>query len=237
MPLAGHDPEWSFRSPLQRNFNPRAPCGARPSVKSYTTIYNAFQSTCPLRGTTTFCDHLDGECVSFQSTCPLRGTTKSMRPISSALAYFNPRAPCGARPPIRAINPDGLPISIHVPLAGHDPFLRISCRIRRRFQSTCPLRGTTKNQPADGVQISDFNPRAPCGARPGSADGIDRSRGTISIHVPLAGHDRLTTTSAAHLCNFNPRAPCGARPCSPFFASVDSLFQSTCPLRGTTGHC
>ena len=56
----------------------------------------------------------------------------------------------------------------------------------------------------------DFNPRAPCGARHRSCCSGVYSR-AISIHVPLAGHDRLDA---------------GALPAG--------VFQSTCPLRGTT---
>ena len=80
----------------------------------------------------------------------------------------------------------------------------------------------------------NFNPRAPCGARR-RAQGIVLRRGqfqstcplrgttnllhriyqtgSISIHVPLAGHDRTRC----------PRQSAEA-------------FQSTCPLRGTTNH-
>ena len=78
---------------------------------------------------------------------------------------FNPRAPCGARRylPIPAV-----------------------C-LRPRFQSTCPLRGTT---------LYPFYQILP---------------GKISIHVPLAGHDRSLTIMQPNPHYFNPRAPCGAR--------------------------
>ena len=123
----------------------------------------AFQSTCPLRGTTATAEDWYTR-VGFQSTCPLRGTTRQ----------------------------------------------RQQARERKRFQSTCPLRGTT---PASGVcklGASDFNPRAPCGARRyicGNSQPVSKFQSTcplrgttrltlpwfrgynISIHVPLAGHD------------------------------------------------
>ena len=101
--------------------------------------------------------------------------------------YFNPRAPCGARPR-RLIRPTPRPT----------------------FQSTRPVRGATSKKPITELrcQISihapragrdcsdvarcscqrDFNPRAPCGARPQGEQGIQGPE------------------------DFNPRAPCGARP-------------------------
>ena len=102
----------------------------------------------------------------FQSTCPLRGTTYALFHIIFVTSHFNPRAPCGARPLTRAlksfISPfqstcplrgttsgrgqqhEEQPISIHVPLAGHDARADFGC----------------------GLGVDHFNPRAPCGARP-----------------------------------------------------------------------
>ena len=63
-----------------RNFNPRAPCGARP------VACNAMRSA-----------------IGFQSTRPVRGATNRNSRRAPARKDFNPRAPCGARPrPARA---------------------------------------------------------------------------------------------------------------------------------------
>ena len=88
----------------------------------------------------------------------------------------------------------------------------------RGFQSTSPVRGTTKNRQViqDKTQISIhvpragddekiltilsrrfyFNPRPPCGGRQLHPHSSDSSR-TISIHVPRAGDDTLTMTDYA----------------------------------------
>ena len=104
-----------------------------------------------------------------------------------------------------------LPISIHVPLAGHD---QIVCHILisfLQFQSTCPLRGTTLvARHCRRGKAGNFNPRAPCGARPFLGRAACR-RAPISIHVPLAGHDDRSDRHRQGLRDFNPRAPCGAR--------------------------
>ena len=78
-----------------------------------------------------------------------------------------------------------------------------------------------------------FNPRAPCGARLDSDHYVVLHNG-ISIHVPLAGHDQHRGLAAAHGCDFNPRAPCGARRGLIKIRRAKKIFQSTCPLRGTT---
>ena len=119
---------------------------------------------------------------------PIAGNDLTCIHIGNNL-YFNPRSHCRER---QARHQDALYdrcISIHVPIAGNDPFLlkpdmwfcyfnpRSHCRERLNdtvapacqyaFQSTFPLQGTTP--------------------------GHIRSQGRdiISIHVPIAGNDRL----------------------------------------------
>ena len=146
-----------------------------------------FQSTCPLRGTTYRKNGIDGW-ILFQSTCPLRGTTVPLEPCGCLSAYFNPRAPCGAR-----LVHQRCTCQVLAHFNPRAPCGARPCRGRIAyafgiFQSTCPLRGTTKKR--------KHNAR----------------KNAISIHVPLAGHDTITFASGT-----------SAR-----------IFQSTCPLRGTT---
>ena len=79
-----------------------------------------------------------------------------------------------------------------------------------KFQPTRPLRGATRPASSGSACRSNFNPRAPCGARP------------VWIRIEIAIHDfnprapcgaRRTprATSLTRTTNFNPRAPCGAR--------------------------
>ena len=102
-----------------------------------------------------------------------------------------------------------------------------------RFQSTRPVRGATMEIRQYSSPRIRFNPRAPCGARPGhrrravnrqtfqstrpvrgateSHINID-SQTFVSIHAPRAGRDSkgIYICTMAAVC-FNPRAPCGAR--------------------------
>ena len=75
------------------------------------------------------------------------------------------------------------PISIHVPREGHDVGYNIDTVRDKAFQSTCPVRGTTR-QEADA-----------------------RAAAAISIHVPREGHDFSRFLPAKISRHFNPRAP------------------------------
>ena len=126
----------------------------------------AFQSTRPVRGAT----RLGAGTVlvkEFQSTRPVRGATCMFVVRCSCMKHFNPRAPCGARPPgtrtrerndmisihapragrdSRPALPGGVvrAISIHAPRAGRDFDASSSKRIAYLFQSTRPVRGATR---------------------------------------------------------------------------------------------
>ena len=80
----------------KRDFNPRAPCGARLDGKEIA------RST-----------------VKFQPTRPLRGATYGDDLIRKLATNFNPRAPCGARRIVRGKSMK-ICISTHAPLAGRD---------------------------------------------------------------------------------------------------------------------
>ena len=149
---------------------------------------------------------------------------------------FNPRAPRGARPLRFAFQMQRFMISIHVPREGHDCTFPPTKSLWFPFQSTCPARGTTPpaakaeagyfisiHVPREGHDYdinhswlclqSNFNPRAPRGARPlrspsDTALPLFQStcpaRGTTVSMLPFSGQ-----------ANFNPRAPRGARPLLP----------------------
>ena len=74
-PLAGRDDSSALVGYTTDNFNPRAPCGARPGAmwRRWTMA------------------------ELFQPTRPLRGATVALMPSTPTSTHFNPRAPCGAR--------------------------------------------------------------------------------------------------------------------------------------------
>ena len=102
----------------------------------------------------------------------------------------------------------------------------------------------------------NFNPRTPCGVRPGTGDAVpdhqdfnprtpcgvrlwtrlhSRSVTCISIHAPRAGCDSDPASRPSHRAHFNPRTPCGVRRCrSRPTRRSRRTFQSTHPVRGAT---
>ena len=147
--------------------------------------------------------------------------------------YFNPRAPYGARHAFdRAVSRQDF-ISIHAPHTGRDTPLRWMIFFVEIFQSTRPIRGATPTGRLFLCQKTNFNPRAPYGARlcfcfalvirlifqstrpirSATRDSLHPSpRGPISIHAPHTGRD----------------AGCSR------WDLFTIAFQSTRPIRGAT---
>ena len=292
----GARPTLSLRSSSRRRFNPRAPCGARQfSAPPYSSVacfnprapcgarhdsfchecyMTVFQSTRPMRGATRrFYHHFANK--QFQSTRPMRGATEvylwshSYLPVSihaphagrdlwsqlylldrgvsihaphagrdarlqsagAQKAGFNPRAPCGARPP---------PAQLRPPCPGFNPRApcgaRQSCpaRVKRRigFNPRAPCGARRCAKFVEYITDVSFNPRAPCGARPIIKQGI-QTYSRFQSTRPMRGATSRAYSYQRAAC-FNPRAPCGARPV--WMDSDDSSlrFQSTRPMRGAT---
>ena len=218
----------------QANFNPRAPCGARPSFITPIPNTTEFQPTRPLRGATVRTNNQKhhGE---ISTHAPLAGRDGDILRRCLRSRNFNPRAPCGARLACLALIPFG-----------------------ERFQPTRPLRGATSAPAWRCSPHSHFNPRAPCGARQvvqhslcdnvlisthaplAGRDDVrlaDTSNTYISTHAPLAGRDLISQMLLQCRLNFNPRAPCGARPSR--FTSLSSKLnfnpRAPCGARPSTG--
>ena len=213
------------------NFNPRAPCGARPEdfrvhdlilhisihaprvgrdygVPNYSLLADEFQSTRPVWGATLVTSSTNDSQI-FQSTRPVWGATRAKLSNTQRDRNFNPRAPCGAR--------------LNTPK---------NADCHSKFQSTRPVWGATAFVTESDAQqvISIHAPRvgrdahlifinirltiisihAPRVGRDAMlCVGILEAR--ISIHAPRVGRDTPTMLNVGFLFDFNPRAPCGAR--------------------------
>ena len=169
--------------------------------------------------------------MTFQSTLPMRGATRRSRAsgkqdiISIHAPHagsdqghhchkrdggnFNPRSPCGERPP-RSTSSSGsatfqstLPmrgatrlhypasrlqrISIHAPHAGSDADGYVWLSVQLKFQSTLPMRGATLSagHRHAGCQFQSTLPM-----RGATRRGVAKSgTASISIHAPHAGSD------------------------------------------------
>ena len=99
-----------------------------------------------------------------------------------------------------------------------------------KFQPTRPLRGATRTDRLDTSARSDFNPRAPCGAR---LNRPKSSRCYIYFN-PRAPCGARPDRRGCGLCSrdFNPRAPCGARPIADYSHQHENLISTHAPLAG-----
>ena len=101
------------------------------------------------------------------------------------------------------------------------------------FQSTHPVWGATSGRKAALDGIHRFNPRTPCGVRPGVAQCHNTPR-QVSIHAPRVGCDTGQSSSAWIRTSFNPRTPCGVRREDWDARKGIVGFQSTHPVWGAT---
>ena len=141
-PLAGRD--GLNLEPSQRpddHFNPRAPCGARQTLRLPCALILIISTHAPLAGRDRRRQTGETPSQHFNPRAPCGARPRPWRSRCSA-GYFNPRAPCGAR---------------HQQPCGHGR--------KTIFQPTRPLRGATGGCKCSRGAVWDFNPRAPCGAR------------------------------------------------------------------------
>ena len=253
-PVWGATGETWNRSNGGERFQSTRPVWGATRRSSTAGASSLFQSTRPVWGATFLRSIGAKRCTKFQSTRPVWGATggdqlfdlcgtisihaprvgrDAIRPrCRSKMPYFNPRAPCGARPDVDKSVIDEV-----------------------EFQSTRPVWGATASRLTRLSSASDFNPRAPCGARRMERTSLRRQY-PISIHAPRVGRDLASCRSVPAYHHFNPRAPCGARqkiweypqaeryfnpraPCGARRAGVVNIshhlqFQSTRPVWGAT---
>ena len=161
--------------------------GATMSVLAFHRT-EQFQSTHPVRGATPK-DVAMMMALLFQSTHPVRGATRGRGSLHVQCRYFNPRTPCGVRPP----GPGTGAAPLHF-----NP--RTPCGVRRSRHAV------VRAYP----RISIHAPRAGCDL----AVIKPQCLATILIHAPRAGCDIAAILFLTTMTNFNPRTPCGVRPCS-----------------------
>ena len=136
---------WWLRKRGQPNFNPRSPCGERPTLKYAWYEYTPISIHAPRVGSDVSAWLLFEDTDKFQSTLPVWGATIYAGNETSYSEFQSTLPVWGAT---FHVCPSFLPerISIHAPRVGSD-------RPNARW----------------GAGDSDFNPRSPCGERPFAA--------------------------------------------------------------------
>ena len=164
-PLRGATRPASSGSACRSNFNPRAPCGARPVWIRIEIAIHDFnpRAPCGARPRARFPLSIF---LLISTHAPLAGRDRWIGNKKNKRINFNPRAPCGARQgmqyPLRGANY----ISTHAPLAGRDPRRQTGVRQAQEISTHAPLAGRDDVPPGGALpDRPHFNPRAPCGAR------------------------------------------------------------------------
>ena len=192
-----------------RNFNPRAPRGARrDNITNIERGLDNFNPRAP-RGARRVSGILIAVMLIFQSTRPARGATTAKD--NEVFGYqISIHAPREGRDYRHARHAHKASISIHAPREGRDAAGSPCSRTGVIFQSTRPARGATMVVLFWRRKVRNFNPRAPRGARRSHIAGL----GVLNDFNPRAprGARRLSRGGMRMFENFNPRAPRGARP-------------------------
>ena len=237
-------------------FNPRTPCGVRPSGLFTVVVINDVSIHAPRVG----CDgHRGGQ--------------------FTIIWCFNPRTPCGVRlcgcsywtrankfqstHPVwgatrlhSSISARGI-VSIHAPRVGCDNGIHPAASLFRRFNPRTPCGVRLAKAASWGANIVvsihaprvgcdppqsvrrppgiSFNPRTPCGVRRAMLGYLVKDVG-VSIHAPRVGCDPGERCTRCEGCSFNPRTPCGVRQGRGLLIKSISQFQSTHPVWGATGN-
>ena len=161
-PHTGRD-GWAIRcSSRRRNFNPRAPYGARLCMSRPVKPILEFQSTRPIRGATCTRPSRWPGSDNFNPRAPY-GARRPPAPPAGYSRHFNPRAPYGAR------------------LADKIPNLRHHVN----FNPRAPYGARPMTPSAVTLRLLHFNPRAPYGARPySSATALCTTRTDFNPRAP-----------------------------------------------------
>ena len=166
------------------------------------------------------------------SLCRLAETSFLWRDTAMRIRErFNPRAPCGARPPMTMTSAREVEISTHAPLAGRD-----AAKQRRDddddISTHAPLAGRDVLRLLR-LRAKVISTHAPLAGRD-FLRLLKPGEFCISTHAPLAGRDLSCNFCSSDQEHFNPRAPCGARLYTYSQATNNDVFQPTRPLRGAT---
>ena len=206
----GERPDRRLPAPGTGDFNPRSPCGERRLADQAITDAYSISIHAPRVGS----DGRDGregawhqEDFNPRSPC---GERLRQRDTCRSGEHFNPRSPCGER---RVPCEHGIVsyiISIHAPRVGSDRIRDFTFRDSEGFQSTLPVWGATLVPLDLPFFFRHFNPRSPCGERPGRPKRRESSARFQST-LPVWGATCGGWPPCRRRTDFNPRSPCGER--------------------------
>ena len=182
----------------------------RGATETYTETCQSllFQPTRPLRGATSVATAKQGV-HKISTHAPLAGRDTSKAETQACGLNFNPRAPCGARRFYGTCHGRNRNFNPRAPCGarqnGRRRFLSIV-----RFQPTRPLRGAT-SQMARRTKPTSISTHAPLAGRDSSDKNKDNKQSNFNPRAPCGARLRELNKLSRTVIDFNPRAPCGAR--------------------------
>ena len=168
----------------------------------------------------------------FQSTRPVRGATYRLCRRYVLDAFQSTRPVRGATSMTEAQR-QAYEISIHAPRAGRDWRMSVILTAASNFNPRAPC-GARRCCCSCRTLLQNFNPRAPCGARLQWTYARIATISNFNPRAPCGARPHNPALPRQKSRHFNPRAPCGARrsPDNQHFPTYK--FQSTRPVRGAT---
>ena len=232
------------------DFNPRSPCGERPSPCAWTLAGTRFNPRPPcgerLGGMREEC-----EAQGFNPRPPMWGTTGTAFQLLTHDAVSTHASHVGSDKRIKWGGWDqnrfqptlpvwgatgrswtGKPVEVvstHAPRVGSDDSRRVHQRCRECFNPRSPC-GERRRPWTSPASPTGFNPRPPCEER---LDGrVAQRLELVSIHAPHTGsdYDHVLDVHVGPVSIHAP--PCGERPCSTCTVAVPLSFQSALPMWG-----
>ena len=199
------------RAAPQAGFQPTRPLRGATRAARHAAAYSIISTHAPLAGRDPVeCSSSDADGISTHA--PLAGRDRRARVDDGKPRLISTHAPLAGRDySVFPFSTTVEVISTHAPLAGRDEH-SITGDIGEGFQPTRPLRGATTRTKGKSLDNTDFNPRAPCGAR-----------------LKIFRKDDTTLY-------FNPRAPCGARRRHGAGVPRAGGISTHAPLAGRDGH-
>ena len=163
-----------------------------------------FQSTLPVWGATSFF-HAPLSSLMSSIHAPRVGSDSEQAVCNHLLDHFNPRSPCGERPP---------PHSSKSARGHFNPRSPCGERLSGAGKTCIPLNFNPRSPCGERpivsmryVRLLNFNPRSPCGERLLPCAAYTKQK-PISIHAPRVGSDSKTAQILleilSHLNSFAP---------------------------------
>ena len=192
-PVWGATSRCSLGCPAQSGyFNPRTPCGVRPStsvIRSGSRDFNP-RTPCGVRPE-------DLRAISFRVKISIHAprvgcdeSTAYRAGLTTEISIHAPRVGCDGY--CLSCN-TGFDISIHAPRVGCDNTARTFSSGWSYFNPRTPC-GVRHGGHTYGGKCHDFNPRTPCGVRRVAYATINHIN-VISIHAPRVGCDKSPSGS------------------------------------------